>query len=377
MKGHTLFTKPGYNTAMKTYAYDHDPISFDFLQSVERFFVEELPLFEPSGKGDFLFLDIKKYDLSTWRLLNIFKEATGADDREIGYAGLKDKNATAIQRISLPKKYEKMLKNITTERIEILHKDYNRLPLKIGQLKGNRFKIILKKITAKEAERFAKIGNMMQEKGIPNYFGYQRFGEDGKSWQQGKEIAHSGKRLKGAKEKLLVSAYQSHLFNQWLSQRVNLSKVITENEIDKATETLGYPLPLIKELAKQPQFFKLFIGESLMPYPQGKLSYSKDMFHSAKRFERREVSPTGLLCGEKVSRSHADARHLELPHDDEELTSLRGDRRFAWIWPEDFSSSYDASSGALTVHFTLPKGSYATAFLEEIGKHSLRPEKKR
>jgi len=360
---------------MKTFAYNHDPIPFDFQQSVERFFVEEIPLFKASNKGEYLLLEIKKYDLSTWRLLNIFKEATGADDREIGYAGLKDKNATTLQRISLPKKYEKLLKNITTERIEILHKSYNRLPLKVGQLKGNRFKIILKEISSKDAERFSKTGKTMQEKGIPNYFGYQRFGEDGKSWQQGKEIAHSGKRLKGAKEKLLVSAYQSYLFNRWLSQRVSLSKIINENGLEQAAQTLKYPLPLIKELGKQPQFFKLFLGEALMQYPSGKQSHCKEMYHTALRFQKKEISPTGLLAGDKVSRAYADAAHLEEPHDDDELTSMRGDRRFAWIWPEDFDSHYDSASRSLTVRFTLPKGSYATAFLEEIGKHSLRPER--
>ncbi|NKQ41130.1 MAG: tRNA pseudouridine(13) synthase TruD [Sulfurovum sp.] len=362
---------------MKTYAYEHDPVAFQFLQSVERFFVEEMPLFEPSGKGNFLLLDIKKYDLSTWRLLNIFKEATGADDREIGYAGLKDKNASTIQRISLPKKYEKVLKNITTDRIEILDKNYNHLPLKIGQLAGNKFEIILTNISTKDAERFDTIATKMQDIGIPNYFGYQRFGEDGKSWQQGKDIAHSQKRLKGAKEKLLVSAYQSHLFNQWLSQRINLSKVVSKNDTQQAASILKYPVELIKDLKKQPQFFKLFIGEVLAQYPQGKQSFSKDAYYDAMRFQKQEVTPTGMLCGDKVTRAFADARHLEEPHDDDELISLRGDRRVAWIWSKDFSSTYDKNSQRLTVKFTLPKGSYATSFLEEIGKQSLLPEKKR
>ncbi len=362
---------------MKTYAYPHTPVPFNFQQSVERFHVEELPLFEPSGKGEFLLLDIKKYDLSTWRLLNIFKEATGADDREIGYAGLKDKNATTIQRISLPRKYEKMLKNITTDRIEILGQNSNHLPLKVGQLKGNRFEIILTHLAPDDAMRFSKVAEKMSQEGFPNYYGYQRFGEDGKSWQQGKEIAHSGKRLKGAKEKLLVSAYQSYLFNRWLSQRVNLSQMVMQKTPKEAAKILDYPLPLVKELAKQPQFFKLFIGEALMQYPYGKQSYCKDMAHSAQRFQKKEISPTGLLAGDKVSRAHADAAYLEQPHDDEELTNLRGDRRLAWIWPEAFSCEYAKEMATLTVKFSLPKGAYATAFLEEIGKHSLRPEKKR
>jgi tRNA pseudouridine13 synthase len=358
---------------MKTYAYDHTPIKFNFLQSVERFFVEEIPLYKPSGKGGYLFLHIKKYDLSTWRLLNIFKDATGADDREIGYAGLKDKNATTTQHISIPKKYERMLKNITTDRIEILDKSYNHSPLKIGQLKGNRFEIILTDVDIDDARKFTKIADKMTKGGIPNYFGYQRFGEDGKSWQQGKEIAQSGKRLKGAKEKLLVSSYQSYLFNRWLSQRINLNKIIDELPAQEASQKLKYPLILVKELKKQPQFFKLFIGESLMGYPYGKSSYCKDMLHAAKRFQHQELSPTGLMAGDKVSRSHSDARYLEESHDDEELNSVRGDRRFAWIWPDGLESNYNEENHSLKVKFSLPKGSYATTLLEEIGKFSLKP----
>jgi len=247
----------------------------------------------------------------------------------------------------------------------------------IAGLKGNRFEIILTHISANDAKRFDKVAEKMSREGFPNYYGYQRFGEDSKSWQQGKEIAHSGKRLKGAKEKLLVSAYQSYLFNRWLSQRVNLSQVVTQKKPVEAAEILGYPIPLVKELAKQKQFFKLFIGEALMQYPYGKQSYCKDTYHASLRFQKKEISPTGLLAGDKVSRAKADAGYLEERHDDDELTSLRGDRRFAWIWAEAFSSQYNKETQTLTVRFTLPKGAYATAFLEEIGKFSLRPERKK
>ena len=59
--------------------------------------------------------------MSTWKLITVLAKATGLQERDIGYAGLKDKNATTIQYISLPKKYEKELnKNLTTEKIEIL-----------------------------------------------------------------------------------------------------------------------------------------------------------------------------------------------------------------------------------------------------------------
>ena len=361
---------------IKHYAYSHTPLSFDFKQTVERFFVEEVPLYDFTGSGNYLILKIKKTDMSTWKLITVLAKATGLAERDIGYAGLKDKSATTIQYFSLPKQAEKMLnKNLTTERVEILERTLNKAPLKVGHLKGNRFSIILHNVSSADAKFFNTTAKMMQTKGIPNYYGYQRFGEDAKSYLQGKEIAHSGKRLKGSREKLMVAAYQSYLFNKWLGSRVKLSKVIAEEKPDLAAKKLKYPKALVTELAKQPQFFKLFFGDVMMPYPYGKPTFVKEMMESAHTFEKKRLSPTGLLCGANALRAQSDARHLEEPFDDDELTSLRGDRRFAWIWPKEVETDYDQANRHLKVDFYLPKGAYATTFLEEIGKFSLKGEK--
>ncbi|MGB5505710.1 MAG: tRNA pseudouridine(13) synthase TruD [Sulfurovum sp.] len=358
---------------IKTYAYNHTPLKFDFKQTIERFFVEEIPLYTFTGTGNYLILKIKKTDMSTWKLITVLAKATGLEERDIGYAGLKDKNATTIQYISLPKKYEKELnKNLTTEKIEILERTYNKSPIKIGHLKGNRFSIVLHKISENESKFFNTTAKKMQVDGIPNYYGYQRFGEDSRSYLQGKEIAHSGKRLKGSKEKLLVSAYQSYLYNKWLGSRVKLSAIIRDHNAEESAKKLQYPLELIKVLAKQPQFFKLFIGDIIMPYPHGKTNFVKDMMQSAQIFKQGKTSPTGLLCGANALRAQSDAYHLEEEYDDAELSSLKGDRRYAWIWPKEVETKYDNQSRKLTVEFYLPKGSYATTFLEEIGKFSLK-----
>jgi len=358
---------------IKNYAYDHTPLKFDFKQTVERFFVEEIPLYTFTGTGNFLILKVKKTDMSTWKLITVLAKATGLQERDIGYAGLKDKNATTIQYISLPKQYEKELnKNLTTEKIEILERTYNKAPIKIGALKGNRFSIILERINESDAKFFNTTAKMMQSKGIPNYYGYQRFGEDSRSYLQGKEIAHSGKKLKGSKEKLLVSAYQSHLFNKWLGQRVKLSTIIAANSVKDAAKKLQYPEDLVKVLAKQSQLFKLFIGDMVMAYPYGKSNFVKEMLQSAKLFEQKKISPTGLLCGANADRAKSDDYYLEEPYDDTELSALKGDRRFAWIWPKEVETIYDKEAKKLTVAFHLPKGSYATTFLEEIGKFSLK-----
>jgi len=361
----------------KTYAYSHEPLPFDFKQTIQRFFVEEIPLFKFADKGSNLILKIKKSDMSTFKLITVIAKATQLEQRDIGYAGLKDKNATTIQYISIPKQYEKeLLKNLTTEKIEILETFYSKFPIKIGQLKGNNFSIRLEEVNPESYKKIEKVAHELVEKGIPNYYGYQRFGEDSKSYEQGKEIAHSGKKLKGAKEKLLVSAYQSHLFNQWLSSRINISKTIEKNSIENASQILSYPLELIKVLKEQNQFFKLFIGDDIQTYPYGKNHYLQNFTKDSSSFSKKQASPTGLLVGSKVRRSMADARHLEEEFDDDELYALKGDRRYAWIWAENLKLKYNEKQQELVIDFYLPKGAYATTFLEEISKKSLKPKQK-
>ena len=155
--------------------------------------------------------------------------------------------------------------------------------------------------------------------------------------------------------------------------RVKLSATIAKYPADKAAKKLGYPLELVRVLAKQPQFLKLFLGDILQAYPYGKSSLLNEMMQGATSFAQKKISPTGLLCGANVERARSDAYHLEEPFDDRDLSTLKGDRRYAWIWPEEVETDYDSGSTTLTVKFFLPKGSYATAFLEEIGKFSLKP----
>ena len=68
---------------MKIYAYNHDPIPFDFKQTIDRFFVEEIPLFRFSGHGNNLILKIKKSDMSTWKLIHVLSKVTQASKTKV------------------------------------------------------------------------------------------------------------------------------------------------------------------------------------------------------------------------------------------------------------------------------------------------------
>jgi len=108
-----------------------------------------------------------------------------------------------------------------------------------------------------------------------------------------------------------------------------------------------------------------------MSYPYGKSFYTNNLAKASKSFQAQEISPTGLLCGDTAKRAKSDARYLEEQFDDSDLTSLKGDRRYAWIYPKAIRTKYDKTNQVLEVSFYLPKGSYATTLLEQIGGFQL------
>ena len=115
----------------------------------------------------------------------------------------------------------------------------------------------------------------------------------------------------------------------------------------------------------------------MQAYPYGKSYPVQDFDRASREFKAQKFSPTGLLVGSKVKRALGDAKHLEAPYDDDELYALKGDRRYAWIFPKDLSFTFNETEGKLTINFYLPKGAYATTFLEEICKSSLKPRSTR
>ena len=106
---------------IKQFYLNHSEIDVYFKQSKDDFIVTEVPLYQFSGDGEHIVIKIRKKDLTTWSALEIIASDFGCKSRDIGYAGLKDKNATTIQYISIPKKNEKeILSNLTSQKIEIL-----------------------------------------------------------------------------------------------------------------------------------------------------------------------------------------------------------------------------------------------------------------
>ena len=285
--------------------------------------------------------------------------------REFGYAGLKDKNAMTVQHISVHRKYEDTLKSFSHENIKILETTYHNNKIKIGHLKGNNFFIRLKRVGLVEKQKIEEAFSKIAVFGMPNYFGFQRFGIDGENYKKGKQIVEGTLKERNRNLKqMFINAYQSYLFNSWLSKRIEISKLIEAFEPKEIFEKLNLPLDEVKRAKKQPHPFKILTGDLLSHYPFGKIFIIDDLETESQKFFEKDRVPTGLLCGKRVKKSEGLAYEIE--KDFEVQMSEDGARRFAFVFPENLQSNYKEDKNHMELSFYLPKGSYATELIAEI-----------
>jgi tRNA pseudouridine13 synthase len=349
----------------KQYYLNHSNIDVYFKQSKDDFIVTEVPLYEFSGEGEHLILKMRKKDLSTWDALEIIAKEVGCRSRDIGYAGLKDKNAMTIQSISIHRQYEEKIEKFEHPQIKFLEKTYHNNKIKIGHLKGNKFFIRLKRVMPIHKMKLEAALAQIATHGMANYFGYQRFGIDGDNYKKGEALINGSLKVRDRKLKgMYINAYQSYLFNSWLSKRIEISKLIDNFKANEIASKLGLNENTIKKIQKQKHPFKVLEGDLFNHYPYGKLFYIENVEEEAQKFFERDRVPTGLLSGKKTKYAINDACKFEEEFIKE--TKENGSRRFAWIFPQNISSEYKEEKNWFELNFELPKGSYATELIGEL-----------
>lgn len=350
----------------------HAPASVHFAQNTKDFVVDEIPLYEFSGSGEHLILTVRKKGLSTWQMCEEISERTGVKVRDIGYAGLKDKNAMTVQNISIPAKFAKTIESFSHPSIKILATTRHNNKLKLGHLKGNRFFVRLKKVNKTDAQKLSSALELVGSYGMPNYFGFQRFGREGDNYKKAKAMLQGDAKIRGKKmQNFLISALQSERFNAWLNRRIEISHLINSFETKEISSTLGWQKAELDLIKAQTQFFKVLKGDVMNHYPYGKLYYAEDPLAEAKRFALKDCAPTGILSGYRST--HAKDLAGKIEQEFFEDIPATGDRRYAWVFPTVESGNYIEQNAHFELSFSLPKGSYATSLIEELIHDELKP----
>lgn len=320
------------------------------------FQVHEVPAYSPLGQGEHLLVLIEKEGLTTRAVFEFLRDRLHINEAHIGVAGLKDKHALTRQWFSIPARYEQRLESLVElEGVRVLDRGLHPHKLRVGHLRGNRFRILVrpgqrqtepeswvKVVSAKE--QVEAILRVLERRGVPNYYGPQRFGLGGMNPVKGYELVKKGRvHSPSWLKKFLLASLQSFLFNDWLALRMELTLFdqVIEGDVAKKHDTGG---------------------EFLV----------QDAARENPRAQRFEISATGALYGKKYREAEGPARTLEdqilqrYELERRHFVSRRGDRRLIRFPLSEWS--VEETPEGLLISFFLPKGAYATAVLREVMK---------
>lgn len=318
-------------------------------QKPEDFFVDEIPAYEASGEGEFLFLHIEKRGLSTPDLLRHIENVLSLKQFDVGFAGRKDTNAVTRQYVSIPFAAADQIDKLNNDQVTVLSAKRHSNKLKTGHHRGNAFRIVVRDTVAGAEQISADLVTGISRTGFPNYFGEQRFGNMGTTDDIGFRILRGERTRKLSRDGLrfTLSAVQSRLFNAWVSARIadGLPRQVLEGDVMQVTTSKG---PFV----------------------------ALDVAVEQARYESQETVLSGPIFGPKMKQPEGIPAQREqqilddfnLPREAfqkfKKLTS--GTRRPLVIWPKDLA--FQKVENGMEFSFSLPSGVYATCLMRELQK---------
>ncbi|OEF51151.1 tRNA pseudouridine(13) synthase TruD [Enterovibrio norvegicus] len=341
---------------MHSLAYQHGkPSATGRLKAQpEHFFVSETLDFTPAGHGEHFLVRIRKIGENTKYVANELAKACGVKSRDVSWAGLKDRHAVTEQWFSvhLPGQDDPDLTEFvdTHEGVDaILETTRHDKKLRPGDLIGNRFSLVITDFSG-DAAIDARLSNI-RDKGVPNYFGSQRFGRNGNNVVSAREWGQDKFRVRDkSKRSFYLSAARSYMFNQVLSARIEQGMTHTPMRGDMLIDNTEH-LKLVLDTDK-----------------------------ATELLEKGHWLISGPMTGDNALPTEADARKFEQNIIDQEpdllavirSNRMRHDRRALMLFPQEME--WTCEKDTLTVSFSLPAGSFATAVMREVIEESMDEE---
>jgi tRNA pseudouridine13 synthase len=331
-------------------AWSRGPIATGVLRSSpEDFEVDEILGFAASGAGPHALLRVRKRGANTEWVARELARTAGCKPFEVGFAGLKDRNAVTTQSFTVPRGRRAAAEFVGFhgEGFEVVAAAEHQRKLPRGALEANRFAITVRQVsgdTQALGERLARIG----VGGVPNYFGAQRFGRDAGNLEQVLRAAADGSRGRRRgpryREGFMLSAARSVIFNAMLAARV-----------------------------EQGSWNQLLAGDVANLDGRGSVfAVETADAELAQRCDALEIHPTAPLVGAGESLARGGVLELE-----EEITArfpealaviraerMNAERRATRIRVRDLE--HELHGDVLHLRFALTAGSFATTVLREI-----------
>ncbi len=336
-------------------AFGAPPIRGVIRPRPEDFFVDEVLGFEADGDGEHILLRVEKRNVNSDWLAGQLARFADIPKRDVGLAGLKDRHAVTRQSftLGLAGKPEPDWQVLDLDDVTILAATPHRRKLRRGSLRGNRFRIVIRELQGDHDALIERL-EQIRARGVPNYFGEQRFGNQGRNIEQALAMFR-GRRVKDRnKRSIYLSAARSFLFNALVAQRVE------EGRWDRI---------IAGDVMNLDGSNSVFLAEDV----------SDELIERLARFD---IHPTAVLWGrgDLASRGLVREREAQLAADNPALATglekagLQQARRALRLRVDDLRWQLLADEQALQVEFFLPAGGYATSVLREVVEYGARGE---
>lgn len=343
------------NSSELPFAHGGPPLTGTLRAQPEDFFVDEDLGFAPDGAGEHVLLRVEKRGANTDFVAKELARFAGLAPDAVSYAGLKDRHAVTRQTFSLhlPGKADPDWSVLRHAEFRVLDAARHSRKLKRGALRGNRFVLRVRAIAPADAQARDAAERALAQvraRGVPNYFGEQRFGRGGHNVDKARAMFAAsaagarGRRVPRHIHSLLLSSARSAIFNAVLAQRV------ADGSWERALDGDVWMLD-----GSHSVFGPEPLSDSLQ-----------------QRLDGFDIHPTGPLWGRGELRSSGEVAVIEraalesLPGlaDGLEREGLRQERRSLRLVPVDLTWRWLDED--LELAFGLPAGAYATVVLREV-----------
>jgi tRNA pseudouridine13 synthase len=319
----------------------------------EDFVVREWLGFEADGAGDHVLLTVMKRGANTLWVAKQLARLGKLDARDVGFAGLKDRDAVAVQHYTLPVRSAigEAWAGVQGEGFEVLAAVRHRRKLKRGALRGNEFEIRLRDFSGDARALEARL-HAIAAHGAPNYFGPQRFGRAGGNLALAASWFSGGSQPERAERGFALSAARAALFNAVLAERVRSGAWNRLEEGDVANlEGSGsiFAVGAVDETLRE-RCAQLDI------HPTGPMWGAGDLATSAA------VAALESAVGARYAVLSSGLARAGL---DQERRALR-------MAVRDLNATFDGND--VQLRFRLPRGSFATAVLHELLENAFAAE---
>jgi tRNA pseudouridine13 synthase len=385
-------------------------VSGDIKDTPEDFLVTEIPAYEPCGSGEHLYLTIEKRGITTLEAIRRISAVLRIPEKDVGYAGMKDAVGVTRQTFSVPGISPETVYGRDFGQVKVLSAEKHTNKLKLGHLKGNQFSVRLQGVSGSVSVA-NEIMEVLVNRGVPNWFGYQRYGIHGNSHLIG--LAMLRREWRSAIDHLIgneanvdddnwksaIRAYHAgdlpasaRLFPRHCStERDLLHRLISRpDQYEKAFNAVHPRMKKLYLSAFQSSLFDRVVGIRLQEIDRvcnGDLAWKhlngacflvKDEAVENVRAAEFEISATGPMIGSKMKQPKGRALLIEQQLQDEYGLSsgdydlggglrLEGERRALRV--PIGAPDCRLSGHCLHLEFTLPKGSYATSVVREFTKN--------